>query len=118
MLYAQEIHVGIFKVQAGFRNNTGLIQCPYLTDRIEVENAPALKVLDGATVYWQQIRRFRVNRKSPDRQETVIVANVLSVASCRYISEGTNIICTVRFRESSTGCSVLGKPLNKKLPTL
>lgn len=46
------IHEGTFKLQAGFRSSTALIICPYLTQKVEVENADLLKILDGSEVYW------------------------------------------------------------------
>ena len=53
MIDNQGIHEGIYTIQSGFRNNTALIHCPYIPNRIEVFDAPNMNILDGAQVYWR-----------------------------------------------------------------
>ena len=68
MNYQYNIHEGVYKMQAGFKSTTALILCPYISQKVEVENAHLLKILDGSEVYWAETRRFIVNKKSSSKQ--------------------------------------------------
>ena len=46
------LNEGVYLVQAGFRNNTAIIDCPYIAHKIEVYNSLGLKILHGASVFW------------------------------------------------------------------
>lgn len=46
------LNEGTYLVQSGFRNDTAIISCPYIPQRIEVYGAHSLKILNGAEVYW------------------------------------------------------------------
>lgn len=51
------LNEGTYLVQSGFRNDTAIISCPYIPQRIEVYGAHSLKILNGAEVYWTEVRR-------------------------------------------------------------
>lgn len=90
-----DLHEGIYHVQSGFRNKTAIIECPYLTEKIEVYDAPNLQILDGARVYWRELRKFYVTKKHTQRQELVINGAVVGLKHCQYFHDGINIICTL-----------------------
>jgi hypothetical protein len=46
------INEGIYLIQPGFRNDTAIIICPYISHRIEVYDAHSLKIIHGASVFW------------------------------------------------------------------
>ena len=51
------LHEGTYLVQSGFRKDTAIITCPYIPQKIEVNDTHSLKILHGAEVYWKEIRR-------------------------------------------------------------
>lgn len=104
--------------QCGFRSNVAYIECAYINHRIEVHDALDLQVLDGAQVYWREIRRFTSNKKNSSKQETIIVAAVLGLKHCKYIFGGINIISTLEMQELGGQTRLIARPINKKLPTM
>lgn len=46
------LNEGVYLVQSGHKNDTAIIECPYVAQRIEVYDAHGLKILHGAQVYW------------------------------------------------------------------
>lgn len=85
-----------------------------------MNNASSLKILDGAEVYWTEIRRFNVNRKSSKRQETIVVAGVVGIKHCPYICNGSSIFCSIFSRENLDGGEgkIYARPINPKLPII
>ena len=77
-----------------------------------------MNILDGASVYWREIRRFYVFKKNSNKKEMVINAAVVAQKHCKYICDGINIICTLSLDSSGPYPSVYARPLNKKLPVL
>ena len=77
-----------------------------------------MNILDGASVYWREIRRFYVFKKNSNRKEMVINAAVVGQKHCKYICDGINIICTVSMDQSGAEPRVFAYPLNKKLPAM
>lgn len=112
------LHEGVYHVQSGFRNDTALIHCPYISNRIEVVDASSLNILDGAAVYWREVRHFYVFKKNSNRKEMIINAVVVGQKHCKYICDGINIICTLAMQQTANGSQIYARPLNKKLPML
>jgi hypothetical protein len=56
MSYAN-LNQGTYLIQSGFRKDTAIISCPYIPQKIEVNDTLSLKILNGAEVYWTEIRR-------------------------------------------------------------
>lgn len=83
-----------------------------------MQDALDLQVLDGAQVYWRELRRFYVNKKSSNKQEQVIIAAVLGLKHCKYIYGGINTICTLELQTIDDEIRVVARPINKKLPHL
>lgn len=110
------INEGSFLTQAGFRSNVAYIECPYISHRIEVHDALDLQVLDGAQVYWREIRRYTTTKKGSSKQETVLVAAILGIKHCKYIFGGINIIATLEMQETNGQARLIARPINKKLP--
>ena len=81
---------GVYQVQRGYRKDTAIIRCPYIDLRIEVYDSCSLNILDGAEVYWTEIRQFRRKR------ETIIQAAVVGLKDCQYIYGGKEIICSLQ----------------------
>ena len=81
---------GVYHVQYGHRKDTALIHCPYLPYRIEVYESCSLNILDGAEVYWTEIRQFR------RKKETVIQAAIVGLKNCQYLYQGKQILCTLK----------------------
>jgi hypothetical protein len=88
------INEGIYLVQSGFRNNTAIIECPYISHKIEVYNSLGLKILHGASVYWTEVRRQYLSKKKGNRE--VINAVVVGIKHCHYLCDAKNILCTLR----------------------
>ena len=51
MSYAN-LNQGTYLIQSGFRKDTAIISCPYIPQKIEVNDTLSLKILNGAQVYW------------------------------------------------------------------
>ena len=81
---------GVYQVQYGHKKDTAIIRCPYISLRIEVYDTNGLNILDGAEVYWTQIRQIRKKR------ETIIQAVVVGLKDCPYIFGGKQIICSLK----------------------
>ena len=51
------LHESTYLPQSVFRNDTAIITCPYITQKIEVNDTHSFKILHGSEVYWKEIRR-------------------------------------------------------------
>jgi hypothetical protein len=85
---------------------------------VEVADARDLHVLDGAQVFWRELRRFSVIKKNNNKLELVICAEVVGLKHCRYIMGGKNMIATLERLDHGSGTSIIARPINKKLPGL
>jgi hypothetical protein len=112
------IHEGTFLLQPGFRSCIGLIECPYMTGRIEVNDAHEVKVLDGAQVFWREVKKFQVKKKNANISETIICAEVVALKHCKYMMGGINIITTLELQNINGEAHLIGRPINKKIPYL
>lgn len=109
------LNEGTYLVQPGFRNDTAIISCPYISHRIEVYDAHSLKILHGASVFWTEVRRQYPSKRKGNRE--VISAVVVGIKHCEYLCEGKNILCTLKVTKTETGFAYQGIPVNRKLPT-
>jgi hypothetical protein len=89
------INEGTFLMQSGFRSSTGLIECPYISYRIEVSDVHNLQILDGTQVFWRELKKFYTKKKNTNTQEIIINAEIIGVKHCQYIMGGLNIIATL-----------------------
>jgi hypothetical protein len=101
-------------VQSGHKNDTAIIECPYVTQRIEVYDAHGLKILHGAQVYWTEVRRQYLPKRKGNRE--VICAVVVGIKHCEYLCEGKNFLCTLKIEREGSNLRIQGVPVNKKLP--
>ena len=62
-----DINEGIYLVQSGYRNHTAIIECPYISYKIEVYGAQDLKILHGAQVFWTEVRRQYPSKRKGNR---------------------------------------------------
>lgn len=109
------LNEGTYFVQCGFKNDTAIIECPYVAQRIEVYDAHGLKILHGAQVYWTEVRRQYLPKRKGNRE--VISAVVVGIKHCEYLCEGKKILCTLRIKRNEENYSVQGVPVDKKLPS-
>ena len=112
--YEHNIHWGIYRVQSGHRNDIAIIDCPYITHKVEVYDAHGLNILDGASVLWTEVRRHHLPRKKGNRE--VVCAVVVGIQHCQYITASKSILFTVRAIEDKGKFRVEGVPINSKLP--
>lgn len=110
----QNLNEGVYLVQSGYRNNTAIIECPYISHKIEVYNSQDLKILHGASVYWTEVRRQYLPKKKGNRE--VINAVVVGIKHCHYLCDGKKFLCTLRIYQEGNAWKIQGVPVNKKLP--
>lgn len=101
-------------MQSGHRNDTAIIECPYVAQRIEVYDAHGLKILHGAQVYWTEVRRQYLPKRKGNRE--VINAVVVGIKHCEYLCEGKNVLCTLKVKPEANGYRIQAMPVNKRLP--
>lgn len=101
-------------MQSGHKNDTAIIECPYVAQRIEVYDAHGLKILHGAQVYWTEVRRQYLPKRKGNRE--VINAVVVGIKHCEYLCEGKQILCTLKIEREGSVCNIQAVPVNKKLP--
>lgn len=89
----QNLNEGVYLVQSGFRNDTALVDCPYISSRIEVYDAQSLRILDGASVLWSEVRRQYSSKRRGNRE--IITAVVVGIKHCKYFCNGKNVLCTL-----------------------
>lgn len=90
----QNLNEGVYLVQSGFRNDTAIISCPYISHRIEVYEAQSLKIFHGAQVFWTEVRRQYPSKRKGNRE--VVCAVVLAIKHCEYLCEGKQFLCTLK----------------------
>ena len=112
--HEHNIHEGIYRVQSGHRNDIAIIDCPYITHKVEVYDAHGLNILDGACVLWTEVRRHHLPRRKGSRE--VVCAVVVGIRHCQYITDGKQILLTLRANYSPQGYIIYGVPINSKLP--
>lgn len=88
------LNEGTYFVQSGYKNHTAVIECPYISHKIEVYQAHDLKILHGASVFWTEVRREYRSKRKGSRE--VISAVVVGIKHCRYLCEGKAILCTLQ----------------------
>lgn len=108
------INEGTYLVQSGYRNNIAIIDCPYISHRIEVYNSQGLKILHGASVYWTEVRRQYLPKKKGNRE--VISAVVVGIKHCHYLCDAKKILCTLKIFKEEGNWKIQGIPVNKRLP--
>ena len=91
------LNEGVYLVQSGHRNDTAIIECPYVAQRIEVYDAHGLKILHGAQVYWTEVRRQYLPKRKGNRE--VINAVVVGIKHCEYLCEGKKVLCTLNIEK-------------------
>lgn len=101
-------------MQSGHRNDIAIIECPYVSRKIEVYEAHGLKILHGAQVFWTEVRRQYLPRRKGNRE--VINAVVVGIKHCTYLCDGKQILCTLLISDTPEGPRIQGLPVNHKLP--
>lgn len=109
------LNEGVYLVQSGYKNDTAIIECPYVAQRIEVYDAHGLKIIHGAQVYWTEVRRQYLPKRKGNRE--VINAVVVGIKHCEYLCDGKEVLCTLKIDREGQNYKIQGIPVNKRLPT-